>query len=81
MDKFEAERHFQSAPVFDYGYSPIFYITEEIACGFVKKKQMSYKRFKHTKETKGEETNVQAKTKEEEEIDFVPSSETPVHEE
>ncbi len=39
MDKFEAERHFQSAPVFDYGYSPEWYIREEIYCEFVKGKE------------------------------------------
>lgn len=58
MDKFEAERHFQSAPIFDYGYSPEWHIREEINCEFIK----------------GKETNVQTETKEEEEVDFVPSS-------
>jgi hypothetical protein len=38
MDKFEAERHIQSGGVFDYGYSPLWYITEEIACGLEKQK-------------------------------------------
>jgi hypothetical protein len=38
MDKFEAERHFQGAKEFDYGYSPIWYIREEILNGFVKAK-------------------------------------------
>ena len=37
MDRFEAERHFQSSGIFDYGYSAFFYITEEINCGFSKR--------------------------------------------
>ncbi len=39
MDEFEAERHIQSGGVFDYGYSPLWYITEEIACGLKKGQQ------------------------------------------
>ena len=39
MDKFEAERHFQSSGIFDYGYSAFFYITEETNCGFSKRKE------------------------------------------
>lgn len=38
MDEFEAERHFQSIGVFDYGYNALWYITEEIACEFSKLK-------------------------------------------
>lgn len=38
MTKPQAESHYQNAPVFDYGYSPIWYIEEEINCGFIKKK-------------------------------------------
>jgi hypothetical protein len=38
MDKFEAERHIQGAPDLDYGYSPIWYVVEEMNCEFIKKK-------------------------------------------
>ncbi len=36
MDEFEAERHVQNGGIFDFGYSPLWYITEEINCGFSK---------------------------------------------
>jgi hypothetical protein len=34
----EAEIHFQAAPDFDFGYSPIWYVVEEMNCNFIKKK-------------------------------------------
>ncbi len=39
MTKPEAERHFQNAPDFDLGYSPLWYITEEMNCGFINKRE------------------------------------------
>lgn len=34
----EAEIHFQSAPDFDFGYNPCWYVREEILNGLIKKK-------------------------------------------
>lgn len=38
MNKFEAESHYQGAKEFDYGYSPLWYVVEEMNCEFIKKK-------------------------------------------
>lgn len=38
MTKYEAEAHYQNGHTFDYGYSPSWYIREELNCGFIKKK-------------------------------------------
>ncbi len=34
----EAEIHFQSAPDFDFGYSPLWYVKEEMNCEYIKNK-------------------------------------------
>jgi hypothetical protein len=38
MNHVQAEAHFRSAPDFDRGYSPFWYITEELNCQFVERK-------------------------------------------
>ncbi len=37
MTRTEAVKHYESAPDFDMGYNPIWYVTEEMNCEFVKK--------------------------------------------
>ncbi len=38
MSRNEAEAHFKTAKDFDYGYSPIWYVIEEMNCQYVKEK-------------------------------------------
>ncbi len=37
FDQVQAAEHLASAPGFDIGYSPAWYIREELNCGYVKK--------------------------------------------
>ncbi len=37
MTRDEAVKHYESASGFDMGYNPIWYVTEEMNCEFVKK--------------------------------------------
>jgi len=37
MTEREAKKHFEEAPDFDYGYSPLWYIKEELNCEYLKK--------------------------------------------
>ncbi len=34
----EAEIHFQAAPDFDFGYSPLWYVKEELNCEYIKRR-------------------------------------------
>ena len=39
MNPCQAEMHFRTAPDFDRGYSQLWYITEELNCGFIERKK------------------------------------------